>query len=520
MMISTEENASTESEEIDSTESADGVHAPLLFLNVFVIATCGLVYELVAGTLASYLLGDSVTQFSICIGLYLSAMGCGAWLSGWIDKSMARCFIEVELAVALIGGLSAPILFIAYAKVAWFQPLLYGLVFVIGTLVGLELPLLMRILREGLDFKDLVSRVLTFDYIGALAGSLLFPLLLVPNLGLARTSLIFGILNGLVGFWGTWLLRPVLNTGVTGLRIRGLATLLILVAAFVFAGWLTDLAEEVIYQDPIVFSETTKYQRIVVTQSPTRVQLFLDGKLQFNSRDEYRYHEALVHPAMASAVARQNVLILGGGDGLAAREVLKYDDVKHVTLVDLDPHMTALAKQFPPLAKLNQFALQDARTKVINQDAMIWIEDDPATYDVVIIDFPDPNNYALGKLYTSRFYRLLARRLKPDSIVALQATSPLFARKAYWCIQNTLAASGYAVHPYQITVPSFGVWGFGLAKLQPFSTPNQIVGDPSLKYLNDSILASLFHFPTDMARLDTEVNRLDNQMLVQYYERY
>lgn len=516
-----EPDASIETEdEPDSSTTMAQVHAPLLFLNVFVIATCGLVYELVAGTLASYLLGDSVTQFSICIGLYLSAMGCGAWLSGWIEKSMARCFIEVEFAVALVGGLSAPILFIAYAKVVWFQPLLYGLVFVIGTLVGLELPLLMRILRDGLDFKSLVSRVLTFDYIGALAGSLMFPLLLVPNLGLARTSLVFGILNGLVGFWGTWLLRPVLTRGLTGLRIRGALTLALLVTAFIFAGWLTDLAEEVVYQDTIVFSETTKYQRIVVTQSPTRVQLFLDGKLQFNSRDEYRYHEALVHPAMAAAADRRTVLILGGGDGLAAREVLKYKDIESLTLVDLDPRMTDLAKDFSPLAKLNQFALQDPRIEIINNDAMIWIEDATKVYDVVIIDFPDPNNFALGKLYTSHFYQLLARRLTPNSIVALQATSPLFARKSFWCIQNTLHKSGFEVHPYHIAVPSFGVWGFGLAKLEAFSIPQQLLSGIPRQYLNDDILVSMFRFPNDMSRLDTEINRLDNQILVQYYERY
>ena len=513
-------DASDEVEDDDSPTPTGSVHAPLLFLNVFIIATCGLVYELVAGTLASYLLGDSVTQFSICIGLYLSAMGCGAWLSGWIEKSLARCFIEVEFAVALIGGLSAPILFIAYAKVALFQPILYGLVFVIGTLVGLELPLLMRILRESLDFKALVARVLTYDYIGALAGSLLFPLLLVPNLGLARTSLVFGILNGLVGFWGTWLLRPVLSSGITGLRIRGILTLVLLVAAFVFAGKLTDLAEEVVYQDPIVFSETTNYQRIVVTQSTTRVQLFLDGKLQFNSRDEYRYHEALVHPAMSAANSHRHVLILGGGDGLAAREVLKYDDVESLTLVDLDPRMTDLATNFPPLAKLNHLALQDRRTQVINHDAMVWIEEDSDQYDVVIIDFPDPNNFALGKLYTSRFYRLLGRRLTPESVVALQAASPLFARKSFWCIQNTLEAAGFETHPYHIAVPSFGVWGFGLAKLQQFPVPRQLDQDISLKYMNDDILGSMFLFPRDMSRLDTEINRLDNQMLVQYYERY
>src|SRR5215213_3454103 len=168
---------------------------PILFLNVLIIATCGLVYELLAGTLASYVLGDSVTQFSLIIGIYLSAMGAGAWLSRFIDTALARRFIEVELGVALLGGVSAPLLFLSFSRLSYFQVVLYGVVFAIGMLVGLELPLLMRILKDNLDFKDLVSRVLTFDYIGALVASLMFPIFLVPKLGLVRTSLVFGLLN-------------------------------------------------------------------------------------------------------------------------------------------------------------------------------------------------------------------------------------------------------------------------------------------------------------------------------------
>jgi spermidine synthase len=178
----------------------------LLYLNVLVVATCGLIYELLAGTLASYLLGDSVTQFSLVIGIYLSAMGVGAWLSKFIWKQLAACFIEVELAVALVGGFSAPLLFVAFGSIDWFRPLLFSFVFVIGTLVGLELPLLMRLLKEHVEFDDLVSRVLTFDYIGALLASLLFPIFLVPHLGLVRTSLVFGILNAAVGVWGSFCL--------------------------------------------------------------------------------------------------------------------------------------------------------------------------------------------------------------------------------------------------------------------------------------------------------------------------
>src|SRR5215831_6919258 len=200
----------------------------LLYLNVFIIAICGLVYELLAGTLASYVLGDSVTQFSLVIGIYLSALGVGAWLSRFVDQGLARCFIEVELGVALLGGVSAPLLFRSSEYATFFHLLLYCVVFGIGILVGLELPLLMRIVKDQLEFKELVSRVLTFDYIGALVASLLFPLFLVPKLGLIRTSLVFGMLNACVGLWGTWLLRPLLHGKVTALRLRSVLVLVLL----------------------------------------------------------------------------------------------------------------------------------------------------------------------------------------------------------------------------------------------------------------------------------------------------
>src|SRR3954469_12318290 len=193
--------------------------APLLFLNVFVIATCGLIYELLAGTLSSYVLGDSVTQFSIIIGIYLFAMGVGSWLSRFIDNHLAERFIEIELSVAVIGGFSAPLLFLSFAHISYFSIVLYGIVFMIGVLVGLEIPLLMRILKDELDFKELVARVLAFDYAGALIASLLFPIFLVPKLGLVRTSLMFGFLNAGVGLWATWLMRPLIGGGsVTRLR--------------------------------------------------------------------------------------------------------------------------------------------------------------------------------------------------------------------------------------------------------------------------------------------------------------
>jgi spermidine synthase len=489
---------------------------PILFLNVLIIATCGLIYELLAGTLASYVLGDSVTQFSLIIGLYLFALGIGAWLSRFIETDLARYFIEIELGVAILGGTSAPLLFLSFSYLSYFQLILYLMVSAIGVLVGLELPLLMRILKDNLDFKDLVSKVLTFDYVGSLVAALLFPMFFVPRIGLVRTSLLFGLLNAGVGLWGTWLMQPIIKGSVSGLRGRAILVITILIIGFIKADSITSLAEDNLFADDIIYTKNTHYQRIVVTKSKAGFQLFLNGNLQFSSTDEYRYHESLVHPAMSLVNSPKRILVLGGGDGLAVREVLKYGSVESVTLVDLDPEMTELSERLPALAELNNHAFKDPRVKVVNQDAMIWLEEPTGYYDVAIIDFPDPNTFALGKLYTTGFYKLLKQRLSPHASIGVQSTSPLFARTSYWCIIRTMEAAGFYVKPYHVAVPSFGVWGFALARLETFEPPNHVIDN--LRFLNNQTVTSLFALPSDLGPVPVEINRLDNQILVRQYE--
>lgn len=503
------------SEEIEQAQPT--LRAPLLFISVLLIAGCGLIYELVAGTLSSYLLGDSVTQFSTVIGVYLSAMGLGSYLSKFLNRGLARRFVDLELAVALVGGFSAPILFMAFAHTHAFRVTLYSVVMAVGTLVGLEIPILMRILKDQVRFKDLVAGVLTLDYIGALFASLLFPLLLMPKLGLVRTSLLFGLLNAAVGLWSSYLLQSQLGP-TRMIRLRCLAVMALLAAGVVFAGRFTLATEEEIFADEIVYAKDSAYQRIVLTRGRGSFQLFLNGNLQFSSADEYRYHEALVHPAFGVRPGAKRVLVCGGGDGLAVREVLKHPSVQEVVLVDLDPGMTDLARNQPMVRQLNGGALDDPRVKVVNADAMVWLQETTGPpFDLAFVDFPDPNTYALGKLYTSRFYRLLMRRLADDAFIAVQSTSPLMARQSFWCIATTMEASGLKIRPYHLAVPSFGVWGFVLASRRDFEVPTRVL--PGLRHLSDEATAAMFAFPKDMDRVPAEVNRLDNQVLVHLYTR-
>lgn len=487
-----------------------------LLFSVFVVASCGLAYELISAALASYVLGDSITQFSTVIGTYLFAMGVGSWLSRYIERALVLWFVQVELLVGLIGGFSAAFLFLAFAHVSdAFRLVLYGTVSVTGVLVGLEIPLIMRILRSEIDFKELVAQVLSFDYLGALAVSILFPIVLAPHLGLMRTAFMFGVLNVLVALWAIKLFRET-HRGARALKAQGVLVLAALVAGFAFSDRLTSLAEESIYADQIVYADSTPYQRIVITRWRDDVRLFLNGNLQFSSRDEYRYHEALVHPALATLPQARRVLILGGGDGMAAREVLKYPQVESITLVDLDAKITGLFRNNRLLAELNRDALASPRLNVVNQDAFVWLDANPQVFDLVLIDFPDPSNYSLGKLYSSAFYRLLEKRLSARGLAVIQATSPFYARKSFWCIVATLEDAGLRTAPYHAYVPSFGEWGYIVAGRGAFALPAAFPVET--RYLTAETLKAMFDFPADMARVPAEVNRLNSQVLVRYFE--
>src|SRR6476469_2267223 len=394
-----------------------------LFLSVLLIAACGLIYELVASALASYLLGDSVTQFSTVIGTYLFAMGIGSWLSRFLSRGLVARFVTIDLLVGLVGGFSSTILFLAFAYTGAFRLVLYVMVTVLGVFVGLEIPLLMRILRDRYAFKDVVANVLTFDYLGALAASLAFPILLVPKLGLVRSALLFGMVNAGVALWSVWLFRVHLGAR-RQLAAACVVVLVLLGGGMVGATRITNLAEDSIYTDEVIFARSTRYQRIVLTAWKDDLRLWLNSHLQFSSRDEYRYHEALVHPGLSARPSARRVLVLGGGDGLAVRAI---------TLVDLDPEMTRIFSTHPTLVALNQGALSSPKVHVVNDDAFVWLDRHPDMFDFVVVDFPDPNNYGVGKLYTTAFYRLLSRHLSRDGLVVVQATSPLFARQSYCC---------------------------------------------------------------------------------------
>ena len=503
--------------------SSNRANAVLLF-STLIIAVCGLIYELLAGTISSYLLGNSVLQFSLVIGLFMAAMGVGSFLSRFVTKSLAEIFILVQCAIALSGGFSAYLLFFAFSHLDNYTVFLFIITMTIGSLVGLEIPIVIRLLKEYRILRLNVSNVLTADYIGALAASLLFPLVLVPQLGLFRSALLFGSLNCLVAMLGLYVFFRHVEYRKWLIATIG-STALLLFIGFLSVNSLTGFFQNRLYTGEIIFSSTTPYQKIILTRDGDSISLYLNGQLQFNSLDEYRYHESLVHPAMSLSRRHEKILVLGGGDGLAVREILKYPDVGEVVLVDLDEQMTQLFRSKPLLTQLNNKSLSDQRVTIINQDAWKFIEEDTQFYDVIIIDLPDPNDITVSKLYTRSFYSLLSRRLSNEGFMVTQATSPLFAREAFWCIHNTLKdtpskfirGETLQVLPYHTYVPTFGEWGFVLASAHSIDW-SSIKLTVDTRYLDANMLPSVPVFPPDIAWVDTDINSLQTHALVQYYE--
>ncbi|MBQ4824045.1 polyamine aminopropyltransferase [Leisingera sp. HS039] len=492
-----------------------------LLAATFLVAVSGLIYELIAATLSSYLLGDSVRQFSLVIGVFLSAMGLGAWLSRFVGQAMSG-FIWAQIGLGVAGGFMAPAIFFSYAWMESVSVPLYGLLVLVGVLSGMEIPLIARVLKQIGAPEFRFENVLSVDYAGALAASVAFPLLIIPQLGLMSASLSFGALNLGVAGLSLWVFRADAS--------RAQAAVWTVVFTATLAGlWqserLVSVAEADLFEDDIILSEATLYQQITVTRYKDRVRLFLDYSIQFDTLDEHRYHESLVHPAMGLAPRRKDVLILGGGDGMAVREVLRWAEVESVTLVDLDPRVTELFRGHPQLSALNGGALKDSRVTIRNMDAWKFVEGTDRVFDVIIADLPDPKNLALSKLYTRQFYGALMERLSAQGVVVTQAGSPLFARSAFWSVAGTLKAArnpyrpgeGLQVLPYHAYVPSFGDWGFVLATPQALR-PRELTLPAGLKFLNAAVWQAAQVFGDDTGPVDVAINSLQSHALAGYYQ--
>lgn len=490
----------------------------ILLLSVGIVGFCTIIYELLIGSVSSYFLGDSVKQFSIVIGLTMTAMGIGTLVSRLINKNLIYYFILIEIILAVIGGLSVPTLYFSYVFEEFYYFIMCVLILVIGILIGLEIPLLTRIMEKYYDLKDNISNVLSLDYLGAFVATLLFPFILLPFLGIFNTSIFAGFLNLVVGVLNFYWFKDKI-TLKKGFKLK---TLSIFIAVLLFFFVLSSRTlmkhwENTVFDDRVIFSAQTKYQKLVLTQNKEDIRLFIDGNVQFSSIDEHRYHELLVHVPMSLMKNHEEVLILGGGDGLAAREILKYPNVKNITVVDLDKEMTDLAVNNRIFRELNKDSFLNPKVHIYNDDAFKFIENSKNYYDVIIIDLPDPNNSSLARLYSKEFYKLVKSRLSRQGVIVTQSTSPFFSPEAYWCIKETLKVAGYNhINPYHGYVPSFGDWGFMLASNVDYDVKD-IKLNVDTKYLNDELVQKAFVIEKDIVRDNIKPSKLENPEILKYY---
>ena len=506
----------------------------VLLAAVFLCAACGLVYELALLTLGQYLAGGTVYATSLVLGVFVCAMGLGSFLSKPLLPRAAAGFAAVELALALTGGLSVLALYAAYAWLGLYTPALIAASVVVGGLIGAEIPLLMALLQRirAQDAGEATADLFAVDYVGALAGGLAFPFLLLPVFGQVRGAVVVALVNLLAAVVLVVLLRSALSRRERRAVVAGVGTVAaVLGLALLTAGTFLVSARQALYDAPVVVAMRSAYQEIVVTESLPRlpglpgrgerdVRLFLDGDLQFSSVDEHRYHEALVHPALLPGA--RSVLVLGGGDGLAAREVLRSPTVSRVVEVELDPAVLELARTDPRLRAANAGALDDPRVEVVVDDAMRWLRTAREQFDAVVVDMPDPDAPPTARLYSQEFYGLASRVVAPGGRLVVQAGSPWFAPEAFWCIAATVEAAGLRTTPYHVDVPSFGDWGFVLAARGAAPVPSlDPAVAPQLRFLDGDVLAAATVFGRDRSaeRHPVEVSTLDRPRILEYEAR-
>lgn len=491
-----------------------------LIVSIFIVGSCSIIYELLISTTSSYFLGSSVKQFSLTIGFYLASMGVGSYLSRIIKKEVLLRFIQLELVLGIIGAFCVPFIYAVFAY-AGFGATQYATLFIIiliGILTGLEVPLITTILSEKTPEKENISDVLTFDYLGALLATLLFPFFLIPFVGVFKTSFIFGLINIGVGILNLYFFRDELK--LKSKRVLWgsftVITIVLLSMLFVSNGLLKNWNDK-LYTSKVNYHEQSNYQNIVLTKNTDEFRLYLDGVIQFSSRDEYRYHEALVHIPMCMINAPKQILILGGGEGLAAREVLKHTTVEKITIVDLDPSLTHLAATNKDFITLNGGVLKHPKVEIINTDAFVFLSQTDKKFDVVIADLPEPTNESLARLYTDFFYKTLKSKLNTKGVFITQAGSTILTPKAFWCTNTTLKAAGFKnTLPLHANIPSFGDWGFVLASDNTLSfNADKLPND--LKFIDNNAFLFMNYFPKDLQPIAIKVNNIDKLPILNYY---
>lgn len=507
--------------------SAKGLSLQSNILKIAIFATglSGIVAEYILATMATYFIGDSVFQWTMIVSVMLFSMGIGSRASQFVKSNLLDWFIITEFTLSIFVCYSALIIYTAVGFMEYRVVLIYAQAIITGFLIGMEIPLVARINESYEDLRENISNVMALDYIGSLVGGVLFAFICVPYIGLTYTPFIFGTVNFAVALLMIWLLRKLVV-----LKFRKqisfylVFTALVVGVGFYFAKPITFYGEQKRYHDKIIFEQQSKYQKIVLTQWKNNYWLYLNGHQQLSTYDEWHYHEPLVHPVMKAALHPQDILILGGGDGFAAREIFKYPSVESITLVDLDKAVTDLGQKNEIFLSFNQGSLNDERVSIINQDGFTYMEGEEKYYDVIIIDLPDPRSVDINRLYTKEFYELCYKRLRPNGLLITQSGCPYYATKAFKCVTKTLKAAGFSVTPIHHQILSLGEWGWNIAakNTDDATLKSRLRAlkfeDIETQWINAEAMLMMTSFGKDFVpAFDVEVNTIAHPILYRYY---
>lgn len=501
------------------------IRSKILKLSLFATGLSGIVAEYILSTLATYFLGNSVVQWTMIVSIMLFSMGMGSRISKYFEKDLITKFILIEFTLSILVALVSVFTYSIAGFSLYTGIVIYSLSIVIGILIGMEIPLVVRLNNEFEILKINISSVLEKDYYGSLAGGIFFAFFGLPILGLTYTPFVLGFINFSVALALLAMLWKILSKSTKNrLSLSALTVFLLWTAGILLAKPIVDLGEEIRYKDRIIYANQTRYQKIVLTKYQGDYWLYINGNQQLSTVDEEMYHEPLVLPVMSLHPYPAEILILGGGDGCAAREVLKYESVKKITLVDLDPVMTALAVDHPVLSELNRHALENEKVDIVNEDAYTWLENTTGYFDIIIIDLPDPKTIELGRLYSFEFYKLCERHLRPNGYIITQAGSPYYAASAFRCIKKSMEAAGFNCIPLHNQVITLGEWGWiiGSKESGEKELKEQLqeltFNDIRTRWVNQEAMKLMTSFGKDIFEPgEVEINTIHHPVLFKYY---
>lgn len=532
-----------------------GVRIPPLYLilttlSLFMTGATGMVIEYVLSTISSYLNGSSVESFSLTIAIMMGMMGVGGWTQRFVsDKNIIDKFVYLELILAVVSAFAPICVYAAFSYAPeHYQFVYYLFVMSIGFMVGFEIPFITRA-NETYTSKlsDNLSIVFAADYIGAFVGAIIWVYLLLPYMNIIQIGFVLAALNFLVATMTyCYFKRKKLFKECKKVLVCIVGVAAVLALSFNEVPEWAKVVEQKMYPDPIVTSKKTPYQNLTVTHNPINndTRLYINGSTQFSSIDEKRYHEALIHiPIGMLRESPKKALVLGGGDGLAVRELKKYPGI-NIDLIELDRDMYHWSRTEKKISAINENSFDDFESFTIDSyetgkkavsligsfdknyvffsDANNFINayiqnKKEAIYDIIIIDLPDPYNLAINKMYTLQFYKRLNALLNNRGIIVTQATSPFHAPKVFATIGKTMEAAGYEAKPYRHNIPSFGEWGWWIASRESVEFHEFKV---TTEYFTNELARASFLFPKESASLDElEVNSLMRPVLVRLYSK-